>query len=299
MMKSIGNPGLVMAALFAASGAAWANGTVQQLSGTISVQKPDGSVRVLSRNSEVTRGDTLNTERDSFAQVKFTDGAMVTLKPNTRFRIEDYAYDEREPTRDNSTFALLKGGLRMITGLIGKRGNQDAMRMGTATATIGIRGTTFTVDDCVTSTCARRGAVRVSAVPGATDFAVLDTGTASDAAPASAAEFEAWVGRERAAAARDPFGLLGEQVAQAQPEPDSSLPPAVYVGVSDGEIVVANNGGATNFRAGQFGSVPNFSSRPATLPGDPGLPIYQPPTSFFQAISGGGVRNANAQCLAN
>ena len=283
---------------------ALANGTIQQLSGTISVQKPDGAVRVLSRQSEVVKGDTLNTERDSYAQVKFTDGAVMTIKPNTRIRIEDYSFDDKEPTRDNSAMALIKGGFRLITGLIGKRGNQDAFKVGTVTATIGIRGTTFTVDDCVTTTCARRGASRISAIPGGTDYAGRDSGTVLDVPDASAhpERFEAWVNLDRVLSntPRDPFGLLGDRIAQAAPDAaDASLPPAVYVGVSDGEIIMSNNAGTTNFVAGQFGAAQNFSARPSTLPGDPGLPIYQPPSTFFQNISGGGVRNANAQCLTN
>ena len=40
-------------------------------------------------------------------------------------------------------FALLKGGLRAVTGLIGKRVNRDAYKLRTATATVGIRGTDF------------------------------------------------------------------------------------------------------------------------------------------------------------
>lgn len=287
-----------------ASTDAFAEGTVQQLSGTISVQKPDGAIRVLSRQSQVVKGDTLNTERDSYARVKFTDGAVVTLKPNTRIKIEDYTFDEKEPARDNSALALVKGGLRMITGFIGKRGNQDAFKLGTVTATIGIRGTTFNVDDCVTTPCSRRGATRVSAIPGALDYAGLDTGTALDFPDASAPpeRFEAWVNLDRVLSnsPRDPFGLLGEQLAQAPGEsPDNTLPSAVYVGVSDGEIIMSNGAGTSNLLAGQFGSAQNFSSRPSTLPGDPGLPIYQPPSTFFQNISGGGVRNANAQCLTN
>ncbi len=291
-------------AFAAASNGALANGTIQQLSGTISVQKPDGAIRVLSRQSQVVKGDTLNTERDSYAQVKFTDGAVVTLKPNTRIRIEDYTFDEKEPARDNSALALVKGGLRMITGFIGKRGNQDAFKLGTVTATIGIRGTTFNVDDCVTTPCSRRGATRVSSIAGAIDYASRDTGTALDFPDASAQpeNFQAWVNLDRALSntPRDPFAILGERMAQARAEtPDNTLPPAVYVGVSDGEIIMSNGAGTSNLLAGQFGSVQNFSSRPSTLPGDPGLPIYQPPSTFFQNISGGGVRNANAQCLTN
>jgi len=297
--------GLALIYTFAvASNGALADGTIQQLSGTISVQKPDGAIRVLSRQSQVVKGDTLNTERDSYAQVKFTDGAVVTLKPNTRIRIEDYTFDEKEPARDNSALALVKGGLRMITGFIGKRGNQDAFKLGTVTATIGIRGTTFNVDDCVTTPCSRRGATRVSSIAGAIDYASRDTGTALDFPDASAQpeNFQAWVNLDRALSntPRDPFAILGERMAQARAEtPDNTLPPAVYVGVSDGEIIMSNGAGTSNLLAGQFGSVQNFSSRPSTLPGDPGLPIYQPPSTFFQNISGGGVRNANAQCLTN
>ena len=55
-----------------------------------------------------------------------------------------------------ATFSLVKGGLRTVSGLIGKRGNRDAYKMNTATATIGIRGTVFDVDDCFSSTC-RKG----------------------------------------------------------------------------------------------------------------------------------------------
>jgi hypothetical protein len=37
-----------------------------------------------------------------------------------------------------------------VTGIVGKR-SQDKYEMGTATATIGIRGTTFSADDCVSA----------------------------------------------------------------------------------------------------------------------------------------------------
>ena len=296
----------IVVALALLSGTAWANGTVQQLSGTISVQKADGSTRVLSRQSEVRPGDTLNTERDSYAQVKFTDGAVMTLKPNTRIKIDNFVFDEKQPEKDATTLSLLKGGLRMITGLVGKRGNQDALRLGTATATIGIRGTTFTVDDCVSSACVKRAATRVSSL-GGLEYASLDGGTSFDfpAASADPEKFEAWVNLDRVLSnnARNPFALVGEKLAQAQaacaPGDDNCLAPAVYVGVSDGEILVRNGGGDASFRAGQFGQIVNFNSRPSTLPGDPGLPIYTPPATFFQNISGGGVRGAAAQCIVN
>jgi len=122
--------------------AAYANsGNVSQLSGTLSVKKPDGSMRILSQKSEIQSGDTLNTQKDSYAQIKFADGAQITLKPNTSVKIEAFNFVESEPQKDSFLYSLVKGGLRAVSGLVGKRGDAEAYKMETATATIGIRGT--------------------------------------------------------------------------------------------------------------------------------------------------------------
>ena len=145
---------LALVALALVSGAAWANtGTVTQLSGTLSVLKADGSVRILSQKSEVISGDTVNTQKDSFAQIKFSDGGSITLKPNTSVKIQQFRFKQEEPEKDSFVFGLVKGGLRAVTGLVGKRGDQDAYSLGTATATIGIRGTSYGADDCYTTPC--------------------------------------------------------------------------------------------------------------------------------------------------
>jgi hypothetical protein len=135
--------GALLAGALAWPVAAAAQASVQFLSGTLHVQRPDGSVRLLSEKSELKVGDIVSTERDSYAQVKFTDGGQVTLRPQTQVRIDGYNYSEAEPEKDGFAMSLIKGGLRAITGLVGKRGNRDAYRMRTATATVGIRGTDF------------------------------------------------------------------------------------------------------------------------------------------------------------
>jgi len=109
---------------------AFAQGTVQYLSGTLSVQRPDGSVKVLAERSSVAVGDVITTQRDSYAQLRFSDGGQVTLRPETQVKIESYAYDEGRPDRDSFAMQLFKGGLRSLTGLIGKRNNnRNAYRM--------------------------------------------------------------------------------------------------------------------------------------------------------------------------
>src|SRR5688572_311502 len=132
--------GFLLFSLFSAAAIAAGAGTVTHLSGTLSVQRPDGSVRILSQKSEVNPGDVLTTQRDSYAQVNFTDGSSLTMRPNTQIKIEQYNFVQDRPQDDNSLLRLIKGGLRTVTGLVGKRGNQDAYKIGTNTATIGIRG---------------------------------------------------------------------------------------------------------------------------------------------------------------
>jgi hypothetical protein len=127
---------------------AFAQATVQHLSGTLSVQRPDGSVLVLAERSDVFVGDVISTARDSYAQLRFTDGGQVTLRPSTQVKIEAYGYDDGRPERDNFAMQLFRGGLRSLTGLIGKRTpNRNAYRMVTSTATIGIRGTDYSAID--------------------------------------------------------------------------------------------------------------------------------------------------------
>src|SRR5262249_31756765 len=99
-----------------------AQGTVQYLSGTLSAQKPDGTVRVLAERSTISVGEVITTQRESYAQLRFSDGGQVTLRPETQVRIESYAFDEGQPSRDSFAMQLFKGGLRSLSGLIGKRG---------------------------------------------------------------------------------------------------------------------------------------------------------------------------------
>jgi len=130
----------ILLALFNTAVLAQGAGSVTHLSGTLSVQRADGSVRILSQKSGVNPGDVLTTQRDSYAQINFTDGSSMTMRPNTQVKVEQYSFVQDRPQEDSSFMRLLKGGLRTVTGLVGKRGNMDAYKIGTNTATIGIRG---------------------------------------------------------------------------------------------------------------------------------------------------------------
>lgn len=129
---------------------AWAQvvGSVVQLNGTLTAQRADGT-RILEQKSQVMRGDTLTTQKGSFAQINFTDGSSATLRPNTVLRIDEYQFDKNKPQADAMSMRLIKGGLRTVTGLVGRRGNQDAYKIQTSVSTIGIRGSSGDTLDCM------------------------------------------------------------------------------------------------------------------------------------------------------
>ena len=123
---------------------AWAAGAgeVTHVSGAVVARKPDGQSRILSVKSEVAEGDVIATADNSYARVKFSDGTDAVLRPATQVKIDSFKFQEQRPQEDSVVLSLLKGGMRAVTGLLGRR-SPASFRVGTPSATIGIRGTTF------------------------------------------------------------------------------------------------------------------------------------------------------------
>lgn len=115
---------------------------VTHLSGTLSARLADGTLKLLSVRSEVSEGDVLTTEKETYARLKFRDGSEVVMRPSAQLAISKFKYSEADPKSDATSLNLLKGGLRMVTGLLGKR-SPEQVSVKTTAATIGIRGTHF------------------------------------------------------------------------------------------------------------------------------------------------------------
>src|SRR5665811_968946 len=89
--------GLLLAAAGTLSGVVHAAGPVGQvthLSGTLTAKRADGSVKLISVKSEVQEGDTLSTEQDTYARVKFSDGGEVVLRPGSQLKVAAYSFDQ-------------------------------------------------------------------------------------------------------------------------------------------------------------------------------------------------------------
>jgi hypothetical protein len=96
-------------------------GSVFNLSGMLVARSADGATRVLAVNSQVREGDTLSTERNSYARVIFKDDAQVTLQPESMLVVTRYAYDADKPQQDKVELGLAQGGFRSTAGKLAQR----------------------------------------------------------------------------------------------------------------------------------------------------------------------------------
>ena len=136
--------GMVMLSFLATASAVFAQAaSVVELTGTataaiITTGAPPPAGRALRKGDTVNQGETIKTGADSSMVLRFQDGQVVAMTSNSSMAINNYVYNAAEPAKSNVLLSLLNGGMRALTGLIGKaRPQAVAYRAGNAT--IGIR----------------------------------------------------------------------------------------------------------------------------------------------------------------
>ncbi|MFZ6743385.1 FecR family protein [Undibacterium sp. JH2W] len=234
-------------------------GTVTHLSGPLIAKKADGTVKVLSLQSAIEQGDTLIAEKDTYARIKFADNSEIVLRPNTQIKIDQFSFEEDKPNNDGFTMTLIKGGLRAVTGLLGKR-NKERFGLNTPTASIGIRGTTFIAEY----------------VPPESSLAAYNMATTAALQARAGTK-----GRTILSDADAPVAAILplQLAANEMPGNGAGRAPGLYVQVLDGTIFLKNSTGSLDVTAGQFGFAISFTKPPIILPNNPGMQ-FSPPGSF-------------------
>ena len=115
---------------------------VVRIKGNARATSADGRARALQEGAPIYERDRLNTGIKSYLVVAFNDESRVTLISNSELNIKQHVYKPEEPGASNSLLEFIRGGLRLVSGIIGKV-NKDDYKIATPTATIGIRGTGF------------------------------------------------------------------------------------------------------------------------------------------------------------
>ena len=121
---------------------AWANATTLSVSGEVQVTPKGGSGARLAEGQRVDSGAALKTGPNSGVTIRFDDGQMLALTSNSSLVIDEYRFNPHKPEEGGILTSLLRGGMRTVTGLIGKA-KPESVTVTTPVATIGIRGTDF------------------------------------------------------------------------------------------------------------------------------------------------------------
>lgn len=229
--------------------------------GSASVVGADGQARTVSKGTPLYNGETVRTQKDSWAVLAFRDQSVITVIAESEFKLENVRIGVQAAAADNFVVRILKGGARSLTGLIAKR-QPAAVRYHIGTATIGIRGTGVDgrfAQDCVAGSCSE--AAYVYAWEGTV---ALESGARSIV-----------IEKDRAAVhnpARNRLELLDRVpeffLVETAPRPDSlrldfdnlfgatgieGQPAGVYIVMRDGHIELGGPSGAVDLGPGETG----------------------------------------------
>jgi hypothetical protein len=117
-------------------------GTVQTLSGGATVVRANGVTETLNVGDAVFQGDVVMTGPGGKLGIGFIDGTVFNLSANARMVLNSLVYDP-DGSNNSMFFSLVEGTFVFATGQIAPTGD---MKINTPVATMGIRGTTPTIE---------------------------------------------------------------------------------------------------------------------------------------------------------
>jgi hypothetical protein len=279
---------------------------VVQSSGEASAVAADGRARALPSGAPLFNGERVRTGVGSYLVLAFRDETKMTLVEKTELNLEDVR--TAGPAEQGSfVVRLIAGGLRAITGLIGKA-NRNNVKFITPTATIGIRGT----------------GVDLRLQPDGTFLytwsgsAVLDSGGQQIVVDADHAGAVLTAGNLLQLLESVPPSFFSEPAPRPDTVPvnfdqlfavqiNGAVVPGLYVGVRDGNVsLVSASGFAVELGPFEAAVLGVGSDRPIRLDPLPGFlfndPFPLPGVGDFRPLRliellGPGAPPANGQCL--
>ena len=112
--------------------------------GKVRIHGANGEARGGVTGAALFRRDEVETLMGASAVLVFRDNTRVTVRPNTRMTVDRFRFRDTDTARNNTVFSLLRGGLRIVTGLVARQ-NRQQFRLNTPVAVVGVRGTHFDV----------------------------------------------------------------------------------------------------------------------------------------------------------
>ena len=119
------------------------------------------------KGGSVQEGDVIRTSDNGHVHIKFIDGARVSVRPNSVFRIHEFKYNPSEPAASVVRLSLDSGEARSISGAAAQAA-KERFRLNTPLVAIGVKGTDFV-------TQVSKDVIRVTVNQGAIVMAPFDS----------------------------------------------------------------------------------------------------------------------------
>ncbi len=183
MFKKILQAVVLLTAVVASGLAAAAPvGYVHAVKGTVTLRDA-GKQPVQAKVGDMfEQGANFTTGANGEVTMKFEDGQIAMLSPNTVFIATTYQYNKNKVADGNIVFNLLRGGLRFVSGVMAET-NPAKFAVRTPTATAGVRGSAGTIivsqDGQQVTAMTNKGIVTLTVTPpggGAPTTVVLPVG---------------------------------------------------------------------------------------------------------------------------
>lgn len=112
-------------------------GIVIAANGKAYAENTNGEKRFLQRRSDIYLHDQITTQDNSNIQLKLKDDTVLSIKPNTKYSIQEFKLDKNDPKNSAYVGKLVTGALLSVSGGI----QQHSLK--TPVTTLAIRGTLF------------------------------------------------------------------------------------------------------------------------------------------------------------
>jgi hypothetical protein len=136
---------------------------------------PTASARVnrLQKGATIQQGDTIKTAASDHVHIRFVDGGLVSVRPQSVLVIHEFRYKPADPADSVIRITLERGEVRSISGAAAQAA-KERFRLNTPLVAIGVKGTDFVTN-------ANSESTRVVVNQGAIVMAPFDQNCKSDA----------------------------------------------------------------------------------------------------------------------
>jgi hypothetical protein len=283
-----------------------ASAKIVSAQGEVNAVDGAGQRRRLVDGGSIYPGDLVETGSGTRAVLAFRDDTRITLGSTTKFRVDNFVYDDKNAGEGRFLVSVLKGSVRALTGLIAKANNRN-VGFSTATATIGIRGTGLDIN--CTGACAGEAGGADSGLTlftwlgsivvtqsGQTALQVLQAGQGLFISPSGVLQINSQppIEGERPDGVTVPPKLFSSDTVSDAEE-------GLFVFVRDGHIEIATAGEVLHLGKGEAGFAGNAgeTKRPSTIPKFIDFDSLPLPTSrnplLVSVLSESGIK-PNNQC---